>query len=96
MGPGAGLRQRKISTMRKSFVGLDRIGVDPDVLGGSPHVLGTRISVRRALEVIGQYTDRAELRADYPGLDDDALRQVLAYAAAEVDGRVIALDLPVA
>lgn len=75
---------------------MDRLGVDPDMLGGSPHVLGTRITVRRALELIAQYPSWDALRSDYPGLDDAALRQVLAFAAAEVDGRVIALDRPAA
>ncbi len=78
------------------FVGFDHIAVDPEVLAGKPHVRGTRISVARALEVLGQYPDRASLRADYPGLDDESIRQVLAYAAASVDGRVIALDLSAA
>ena len=76
----------------RTFVGLDRIAVDPEILGGKPHVRGTRISVARALEVLAQYPDRPSLRADYPGLEDEAIRQVLAFAAASVDGRVIALD----
>ncbi len=76
----------------RAFVGFDRIGVDPEILGGKPHVRGTRISVARALEVLAQYPDRMSLRTDYPGLDDEAIQQVLAFAAASVDGRVIALD----
>ena len=80
----------------RTFVGFDRIGVDPAILAGKPHVVGTRISVQRALEVIGQYADRTELRADYPGLDDEALRQVLAFAALEVGGRVVPLARPAA
>jgi hypothetical protein len=48
--------------------------------------------VARVLEVLGQYTDREALRGDYPGLDDDSIRQVLAFAAASIDGRVIVLD----
>lgn len=76
----------------RTFVGLDRIGVDPTVLAGKPHVRGTRISVERALEVLAQYPDRTQLREDYPHLDDEALRQVLAFAAAEVAGRVLTLD----
>jgi uncharacterized protein (DUF433 family) len=74
------------------FVGFDRIAVDPDILSGKPHVRGTRIAVARVLEVLGQYTDREALRGDYPGLDDDSIRQVLAFAAASIDGRVIVLD----
>jgi uncharacterized protein (DUF433 family) len=76
----------------RTFVGFDRIAVDPAILGGKPHVRGTRIGLGRALEVLAQYPDRDALRADYPGLDDESLRQVLAFAAASVDGRVIALD----
>jgi uncharacterized protein (DUF433 family) len=85
------VRVHSCGTMR-AFVGFDRIAVDPDILVGKPHVRGTRISVARALEVLGQYPDRAALRTDYPGLDDEAIRQVLAFAAATVGGRVIALD----
>ena len=76
----------------RTFVGFDRVAVFPDVLGGKAHVRGTRISLARALEVLAQYPDREQLRTDYPGLDDEALRQVLAFAAASVDGRIIALD----
>jgi uncharacterized protein (DUF433 family) len=76
----------------RTFIGFDRIAVDPEILGGKPHVRGTRISLARALEVLAQYPDRGALRADYPGLDDEAIRQVLGFAAATVDGRVIALD----
>ena len=76
----------------RTFVGFDRIAVDPETLTGRPHVRGTRISLARALEVLAQYPDRESLRADYPGLEDEAIRQVLAFAAASVDGRVISLD----
>jgi uncharacterized protein (DUF433 family) len=76
----------------RAFVGFDRIAMDPEILAGKPHVRGSRISVARALEVLAQYPDRTSLRTDYPGLDDEAIRQVLAFAAASVDGRVIALD----
>ncbi len=82
--------------MIRTFAGFDRLGVDPDVLSGKPHVRGTRITVQRALEILSQYADREELRRDYPGLDDEALRQVLAFAAAELAGRVVALERPAA
>ena len=78
--------------MRQAFVGFERLGVDPEVLDGVAHVLGTRISVQRALEVLAQYPDRAQLRDDYPSLDDDAISCVLRYAAATTAGRVIPLD----
>lgn len=61
----------------RTFVGFDRIAVDPEVLAGKPHISGTRISVERALEVLSQYRDWTELESDYPGLDGEAIRQVL-------------------
>lgn len=76
----------------RTYGGFDRIAVDPDILGGKAHVRGTRISLARALEVLAQYPDRAALREDYPGLDDESIRQVLAFAAAALDGRVITFD----
>ncbi len=71
---------------------LDRIAVDPAIVGGQPHIRGTRISVRRALEVIAQYPDREELARDYPGLDDESVRQVLLFAARVVGGEIVPLD----
>ncbi len=82
--------------MVRTFAGFVRIAVDPDVLGRKPHVRGTRISVQRVLEVLAQYADREALRDDYPGLDDESLQQVLAFAAAEVGGRIISLERPAA
>jgi uncharacterized protein (DUF433 family) len=78
--------------MTQTFAGFERIAVDPEILGGAPHVRGTRISVQRALEVLAQYTDRERLRDDYPGLDDEALASVLLFAAAMLGGRVVPLD----
>jgi len=44
------------------------------------------------LEALALYPDRAELLRQYPELEDEDIRQVLAYAAASVDDKVI--DLP--
>ena len=78
--------------MTQTFVGFDRIAVDPEILGGAPHVKGTRISVQRVLEVLAQYPDHDRLREDYPGLDDAAISCVLRFAAATLGGRIVPLD----
>jgi uncharacterized protein (DUF433 family) len=36
-----------------------------------------RLSVRRVLEALGTYASREELRADYPELEDEDIRQAL-------------------
>lgn len=61
---------------------FDRITIEPGKMNGQPCIRGLRLTVRRVLEVIGQYSSREELRADYPELEDEDIRQATAYAAA--------------
>jgi uncharacterized protein (DUF433 family) len=70
---------------------FDRITCDPDVLDGQPCIRGMRLTVRRVLEALATYPDRAELHAEYPELDDDDIRQALEYAAANLDDKVVDL-----
>jgi len=51
-----------------------------------------RITVRRVLELLASYSDRAELIADYPFLEPEDLNQALRYAAASVDDESLGLD----
>jgi uncharacterized protein (DUF433 family) len=53
-----------------------------------------RLTVRRVLEALITYESRDELRADYPDLEDEDIRQALAYAAAIVGDENA--DLPTA
>ena len=71
---------------------LDRITVDPARLNGQPCIRNLRISVRRVLEALSTYAERAEVLREYPELEEEDLRQALAFAALAVDDRVI--DLP--
>ncbi|WP_394825159.1 DUF433 domain-containing protein [Pendulispora albinea] len=70
---------------------LDRITSDPTRMNGQPCVRDLRLAVERVLEALAIYPDRAELLREYPELDDEDIRQVLAYAAASVDDKVLAL-----
>jgi uncharacterized protein (DUF433 family) len=63
---------------------LDRIVTNPDVLQGQPCVRGQRITVRRVLEAVAVYPDRANLRREYPELDDEDIRQALMFAARQL------------
>jgi uncharacterized protein (DUF433 family) len=71
---------------------LDRITSDPTRMNGQPCVRALRLTVRRVLEALATYPDRAELLREYPELESEDIRQVLAYAASMVDDKV--LDLP--
>jgi uncharacterized protein (DUF433 family) len=62
-------------------------------MGGKPCIRGLRISVENVLSILASYSDRRELFEDYPDLEEDDLRQALAFAAASLDDRVAILDL---
>ncbi|MDX1963707.1 MAG: DUF433 domain-containing protein [Pirellulales bacterium] len=60
---------------------FDRITSDPAVMNGQPCIHGMRLTVRRVLEVLALYVDRAELHAEYPELEAEDIRQALEFAA---------------
>ena len=71
---------------------FDRITVEPGKCGWKPCIRGMRITVRRVLELLASYPDRAALIADYPFLEPEDLNQALHYAAASVDDESLGLD----
>jgi uncharacterized protein (DUF433 family) len=66
-----------------------RISVDPNRMNGQPCVRDLRLTVRRVLEALAIYPDREELLREYPELEPEDIRQVLAYAATALDDKVI-------
>ena len=71
--------------------GLDRITIDPRILGGQPTIRGMRISVRRVVEAVATYPHRADLFREYPELDEEDLRQALCFAASSLDDQIVPL-----
>jgi uncharacterized protein (DUF433 family) len=71
---------------------FDRITSWPDRMDGQPCVRDLRLTVRRVLEALAAYPDRADLLREYPELEPEDIRQVLGYAATALDDKVI--DLP--
>ncbi len=51
-----------------------------------------RITVRRVLELLATYGDRAALSAEYPFLESEDIEQALRYAAATVDDERLSID----
>ena len=73
------------------MVGLNRITSDPAVMNGQPCIRGMRLTVRRVLEALATYPDRQEFSVEYPELEDEDIRQASAYAAANLDDKVLEL-----
>ena len=70
---------------------FDRITVDPAQMNGQPCLRGTRLTVRRAVEIAALYPDRAERVREYPELDDEDIRQALHFAACHLPDTVAEL-----
>ncbi len=70
---------------------LARITTHPARLNGQPCIRNLRLSVRRVLQLLATYPDRAELYAEYPELEEEDLEQALLYAATYLDDRVVEL-----
>jgi uncharacterized protein (DUF433 family) len=72
---------------------FDRITVIPEIMNGQPCIRGMRLTVRRVVEAVALYPDREELRAEYPEIDDEDIRQALEFAANNVDDQVMESEI---
>jgi uncharacterized protein (DUF433 family) len=58
-------------------------------MNGEPCIRSLRLTVRRVLAALATYPDRAELKREYPELEDEDIRQALAFAAAYLDDKIL-------
>lgn len=61
------------------------ISSSPSICGGAAVVTGTRITVRTLLASLAEGVSTQDLLAEYPTLTADALRAVIAFAAASAE-----------
>ena len=72
---------------------FDRITVNPEQMNGQPCIRGMRLTVRRVLLALATFPDRNEFFREYPELEEEDVRQALAFSAANLDDRVTAIDV---
>jgi len=72
---------------------FDRITREPTRMNGQPCIRNLRLTVRRVLELMALYVDRAELRREYPELEDEDIRQALLFAATSLKDRMVEFAL---
>lgn len=70
---------------------LDRITINPARMNGQPCIRNLRLTVRRVIELLATYPDRAELQREYPELEEEDIRQALAYVASYLEDRSVVL-----
>lgn len=63
------------------MVQLDRITHNPTIMGGKPTIRGMRVTVSVVVGLVAAGKTNAEILAAYPYLEEDDIRQALAYAA---------------
>jgi len=60
---------------------MERITVNPKILGGKPIIKGTRITVEFILELLASDVSEEEILKDYPHLIIEDIHACLRYAA---------------
>jgi uncharacterized protein (DUF433 family) len=70
---------------------LTRITCDPRRMNGQPCIRNLRLTVRRVVEAVAAYPDRQDLKREYPELEEEDIREALAYAAANLEDKVVEL-----
>jgi len=60
---------------------LERIVIDPEIMGGKPVIKGTRITVELILRLLAEGLTVEEILEDYPHLTDEDIRAALLYAS---------------
>ena len=69
---------------------LKRITLEPGKRGGKPCIRGLRITVYDVLEYLASGMTEAEILADFPNLEREDIRAVLAFAA-ERERRLVSI-----
>ncbi len=60
----------------------DYISRDPEICGGEPVIKGTRVALRTILASLAEGATEEQILRDFPTVNADALRAVIAFAAA--------------
>jgi uncharacterized protein (DUF433 family) len=75
-------------------MGFQRITRNPEVMGGKPCIRGMRVTVGTLVGLVASGLSRAEILKAYPYLEEDDIREALAYAAWRVEEVEVPLVLP--
>lgn len=71
---------------------IDRITIDPAVMGGKPCIRGMRVTVGTVLGLLGSGTTRERILETYPYLEPEDIDAAVSYAAWRLQEREVALS----
>jgi uncharacterized protein (DUF433 family) len=72
---------------------LDRITLNPDVMGGKPCIRGLRVTVGTIIGLLAAGHSAENILKAYPYLEREDIQQALAYAAWRVEERDVPLQI---
>ncbi len=72
---------------------LNRITLNPDVMGGKPCIRGLRVTVGTIVGLLAAGHSAEDILKAYPYLEPDDIQQALAYAAWRVEERDVPLQM---
>ena len=70
---------------------IDRITIDPQVMGGKPCLRGMRVTVGTIVGMLAEGHSTAEILELYPYLEAEDVAQALSYAALRSEEREVDL-----
>jgi uncharacterized protein (DUF433 family) len=65
---------------------FQRITMDPEMMGGKPCIRGMRVTVGMVVEALSAGRTIEQLLADFPYLEEQDIREALAFAASLAQG----------
>jgi uncharacterized protein (DUF433 family) len=77
--------------MKKQHFLFPRITFDPEQCFGKACIRGLRMPVSSLLAYLGSGMTAAEILEEWPELEEEDLRQALAYAASALEERIVPL-----
>ena len=73
---------------------IDRITVDPAIMGGKACIRGMRFTVGNIVSMLAAGLSHEEILDAYPYLEPEDITQALTYAAWRLEEREITLNVP--
>ncbi len=80
---------RKVFNVLRSKRYVERIEVDPRILGGKPVIKGTRIPVYLIVELLAAGLSPKDIVKEYPQLTEEDVRAAAEYAAKILKGEFV-------
>lgn len=59
------------------------IVMDPEILGGTPVIVGTRIPIERVSNLVRQGYTTSALKEEYPHVDPEKIQYIISYLMEE-------------